>query len=105
MTVEPEVPVALPEFGIHPVISSLRTLIFLRGFIAVKRHHDQGNSSKGKHLSGVAYSFRGLVYYHGRTHRGMQTDMVLEKELRVLHLAGSRKWSATLGSILNIYET
>ena len=27
----------------------------------------------------------------------MQTDMVLEKELRVLHLAGNRKWSVSLG--------
>ena len=32
---------------------------------------------------GLAYSFRGLVHYH---HGSMQADMVLEKELRVLHL-------------------
>ena len=54
------------------------------GFMAVKRHHDQGNSHKDKLL---AYSFRGSVYYHhGRKHGSMQADMVLEKELRVLHL-------------------
>ena len=36
---------------------------------------------------GLAYSFRGLVHYHhGRKHGSMQADMVLEKELRVLHL-------------------
>ena len=27
----------------------------------------------------------------------MWADMVLEKELGVLHLAGNRKWSVTLG--------
>ena len=50
----------------------------------MKRHHDHGNSYKGKHLTEVAaYSFRGLVYYHhGREHGGweygsMQVDMVL----------------------------
>ena len=35
----------------------------------------------------LAYSFRGLVHYHhGRKHGTDQADMVLEKELRVLHL-------------------
>ena len=34
----------------------------------------------------------------------VQADMVLEMELRVLHLAGNRKWSETLGRILSIYE-
>ena len=32
----------------------------------------------------------------------MQIDMVLKKELRVLHLVGNRKWSQILGSILSI---
>ena len=36
---------------------------------------------------GLAYSFRGLVHYHhGGKHGCMQADMVLEKELRILHL-------------------
>jgi hypothetical protein len=48
----------------------------------VKRYHDY-NSYKGKHLIGLSYSFKGLVYYH---HGGMQVDMVLEKEQRALHL-------------------
>jgi hypothetical protein len=53
----------------------------------VKRHYDQGNSYKRRHFTGVVYSFRGLVHYHhGRKHGSMQADMVLEKELRVLHL-------------------
>jgi hypothetical protein len=55
------------------------------GFIVVKRHHDQDNSYKGKHLIG-AYYFRGLLHYrHGRKHGSMQADMVLE-EPRVVHL-------------------
>jgi hypothetical protein len=44
----------------------------------VKKHHDQG-----KHLRLI----RGLVHYHhGKKHGRMQADMVLKKELRVLHL-------------------
>ena len=36
---------------------------------------------------GLAYRFRGSVHYHhGRKHGSIQVDMVLEKELRVLHL-------------------
>ena len=36
---------------------------------------------------GLAYRFRGLVHHHhSGKHEGMQADMVLEKELRVLHL-------------------
>jgi hypothetical protein len=36
---------------------------------------------------GLAYSFRCLVHYcHDREHGGVQADMVLEKELRVLYL-------------------
>ena len=35
----------------------------------------------------LAYRFRGLVHYHhSRKHGSIQADMVLEKELRVLHL-------------------
>ena len=35
---------------------------------------------------GLAYSFRGLVhYYHGVGHGSMQVDMMLQKELGVLH--------------------
>ena len=50
------------------------------GFIAVKRHHDHGNSYKGKHLIGAGLQVRGSVhYYHGRKHGSMQTDRALEK--------------------------
>lgn len=50
--------------------------------IAVGRHNDQGRSHKKKTFNGggVAYSFRGLVYFHhDREHSGMQTDRMLEK--------------------------
>jgi hypothetical protein len=47
-------------------------------FIAVKRHHNHGNSYKLR----LAYSFRCLVHYHGGQYGGMQADMVLEKLLR-----------------------
>ena len=42
---------------------------------------------KGNHLIGTGFQFRDLVHYHhGGKHGSMQADMVLEKELRVLHL-------------------
>ena len=44
---------------------------------------------------GLAYSFRGLaLYHHGRKLGSIQADMMLEKELSVLHLdlqAGGRE--------------
>jgi hypothetical protein len=52
----------------------------------VKRHHDPGNSYKRKHLIGAGLQFRGLVHHHGKTYGGMQAVLVLEKELRVLHI-------------------
>jgi len=33
------------------------------GFIAVNRHHDQGNSYKNIQLE-LAYRFRGSIHYH-----------------------------------------
>lgn len=56
--------------------------------VIVRRHHDHYNSSKGKRLIGVSYSFRGLVHgHHGRKYGSIQAaDMVPEKELRVLSL-------------------
>jgi hypothetical protein len=61
-------------------LSSLR-------FTAVKRQHDHSNSYKGRHLIGAGLSFRDLARYsHGRERGSVQADMVLEKELGVLHL-------------------
>jgi hypothetical protein len=47
----------------------------------MKNHHVYGNFYKGKHCIEA-----GLQFHHGRKHHSMKTDMVLEKELRVLHL-------------------
>lgn len=62
-------------------------------FIAVKRNHDQGNSSTGKHLIG-AYRLIALVHsHHAREYGIMQVNIVLKKKLRVLtyRFTGSRK--------------
>ena len=48
---------------------------------------------------GLAYSFRGLVrYHHGGKHGSIQADLVLEKELRVLHLAAKAAAGDSTGS-------
>ena len=52
--------------------------------MAVKSHHDYGNSYKGNHLIGAGLQFSGLVHYpHGGKHSGTQADVVLEKEIDV----------------------
>ena len=53
----------------------------------MKRYHDQGNPYKGKQLIGTGlYYQRFIVHYHyGRKHGSVQADMVIEKELTVLH--------------------
>lgn len=43
--------------------------------------------TKVKHFIGVGLQFRGSVHcHHGRKHGSVQAAMVLEKELRGLHL-------------------
>ena len=57
----------------------------LRLCFAAKRHHDHGNSYKGKHFIGAGLQFQGSVHYHrGGKHSSVQADMVLEKEPRIL---------------------
>ena len=47
---------------------------------------------------GLACRFRGLVHYrHGRKHGGTQADVVLKKELIVLHLDGQPAGRESLG--------
>jgi hypothetical protein len=53
--------------------------------MAVKRYHDHGNSYKEKHLIGDGLQFQRFSYHHGKKHGKVQADLVLEKELRVLH--------------------
>jgi hypothetical protein len=47
------------------------------GFIAMKRHYDQGNSYKDNYLIGAGLQFRGLVHYHhvGK-HGSMQAELL-----------------------------
>jgi hypothetical protein len=53
----------------------------------VKRRHDHTNSYKGQHFIETGLQFRGSVHYHhGGKHGSIQAGMVLEEELRVLHL-------------------
>jgi hypothetical protein len=60
----------------------------LRVSISVKKHYDHSNYYKENIYTRLAYRFRGLVHYcHGIEHGSTQADMVLEKELRLLHLA------------------
>lgn len=65
--------------------------------VAVKRYHDHGNSYKGKHLIRAGLQFRGLVHdCHGGKHGSVQADIVLERELRVLHMVwqiAGRVWA------------
>jgi hypothetical protein len=63
--------------------------VFVLISIAVKRHHGHGNSYKGKHLTGAVLQVQRFSPLSIIMERSMvtcmQTDMVLEKELRVLH--------------------
>jgi hypothetical protein len=52
----------------------------------VKRHYDQGNSYKEQHLIRAGLQVQQFSPSSSRQgHGSMQTDMGLEKELRVLH--------------------
>jgi hypothetical protein len=55
-------------------------------FIAVKRHHDQCNSSNGKHFIGASILFqRSSPLLSWQKHDTVQADMGLE-EVKILHL-------------------
>ena len=66
--------------------------------IAVKRHCDHGNSYKGKHLIVMgAYSSEAQSIIIMVGHGGMLADILLERELRILHFeqatgSGLRHW-------------
>lgn len=51
-------------------------------------------------LCGDSLTVRGSVH-HGRDDGGMQVGMVLKKPPSVIHLAGNRKPTGTLGGILS----
>jgi hypothetical protein len=59
----------------------------------VKKHYDHRNSSKGNDLTMAGVP--GLVHYlAGRKHGSTQADVVLERELRDLHLECVCVWGA-----------
>ena len=54
---------------------------------AMDRQHDQVNACEGRHLIGTNLQFQMLSpLYHGGKHDIIQADLVLEKEMRVLHV-------------------
>ena len=67
--------------------------------MAVKRHYDHSNSYKEKHLIGVAYNFRGLVYsYHGGTWWPAGKHGAGERcESSKSWSIGNSKWTGSLG--------
>jgi hypothetical protein len=75
-------------------------LQYLRyGFIAVNRHHDQGNSYKGQHLIRAGLQVQRFSPLSRQEHSSIQPGIVLE-ELRVLYLvlkANRRLVSMSLG--------
>jgi hypothetical protein len=68
-------------------LSCISPHILVRISIAMKRHHDHGNSYKGNHLIGAGLQFRASVHYHhvGK-HGSTQAYMVLKRQLKVLYL-------------------
>jgi hypothetical protein len=61
---------------------------------------------KKRHLIGAGLHFRCSVHYHGGKHGGIQAGMVLEKELRVLHLGlQTARRDCDTGCGLSIYKT
>lgn len=73
------------------------------GFIALRRHHDHNNSYKENISLGLVCSFRGLVHYpRGGERGGLQTDMVLEKYLRIADPKAERRQSLRLQQTLSV---
>jgi hypothetical protein len=68
-------------------VTASSVTVFVWVSIAGHRHHDQGNSYKGRPLIWPGLQFQRLVHYHhGDKPGSIQADMVPEKDLGVLHL-------------------
>ena len=53
----------------------------------MKKHHGHKSCYKGQYFVGAGLEFRGLVHYcHCGKHDSVQAGMMLQKDLRVLHL-------------------
>ena len=67
-------------------------MYYLRFLIVVKRHHDHSDSYKGQHLIGAGLQFQRFSPLSSWwVACSVQADVVLEKELRVLHLVQIRR--------------
>ena len=72
--------------------------VLVRVSVSVKRHHDHTNSYKGK-LVEVAYSSEVQFIIIMVEHDSVQADMMLERELRVLHLDFQAVEASTLSIV------
>ena len=65
--------------------SLVPTSVLVQISISVSRHHDRINSHIGKLLSGASLQFRvqSIIIMVG--HGSMQADVMLKKEMRLLH--------------------
>ena len=80
--------VSLLFVAMYPTATEVSSAISLgHEELCCEETRDHGNPYKRKHFIGAGLQFRGLVHYHhGGKHGSIQADVVLEKELRVLHL-------------------
>ena len=60
--------------------------VLIRVSIAVKRHHDQGDSYKGQHLVGAGLQVQSFSPLSSRWEHGSFKESLALEELRVLHL-------------------
>jgi hypothetical protein len=77
----------MPNFAMAIRYRISTVLVLVSVSISVKRHHDKGNSYKGKLLIGAGLQFQRSVPYHpGRKLGNLHSDMVVVEELRDLPL-------------------
>lgn len=70
--------------------------------IAIKRHQNDNNIYKGKHLTRSNLHFRGLNYHWGRKHDSMPEKKALDRHLSVLLLNHWKKEERESGPGLSI---
>ena len=61
MAVFSKIPVGTSLNVGNNLLFTVTVLFFVRVSIAVKKHHDQGNSYKGQHLNGVVLHFQRFI--------------------------------------------
>ena len=66
------------------------TIVSVRVSIAVKRHHDQGNSFRGQHLIGAGLQVQRFSPSSSRREYDSIQAVIVKKELRVLYLHSNK---------------